>query len=73
MPKIDGRGPSNGVTEGGEPAREALVGRAGALLKASLNLDIDVPETHVLAMEPGFFPPDAVGRMQGANGTIPNR
>jgi hypothetical protein len=71
MPKPDTKGSPPGIPDGGEVPREALVGRAGELLKTWLSLDLDVPETHVVALDASFFPQDSVGRFNARDGGIP--
>jgi hypothetical protein len=57
-----------GVPEGGEPAREALTGRAADLLGGMTGLDFGVPETHIVQIDRGRFPEgsltDAVEQQQ---------
>jgi Phosphatidylinositol 3- and 4-kinase len=49
-------GPPTPIPVGGEVAREALTTRAGKLLGDVLKLGVDIPETHVVSIPPGFFP-----------------
>jgi hypothetical protein len=45
-----------GIPDGGEVAREALAGRAAAVLSNVLPLDLDMPETHVVTLPTSYFP-----------------
>lgn len=52
---MDPMAPSGG-TKGGEVAREALAGRAGQLIASQLGIDVGMPETHIISIDPGMVP-----------------
>jgi hypothetical protein len=52
----DGSTALEGFPNGGEVAREALAGRVAESLKVRLGLDMNMPETHAIEMDPRFFP-----------------
>lgn len=57
----------NGVPAGGEVAREALAARAAEAISRQTGLQIPIPETHVIALDPAFLP----GNVQpGAGGKV---
>jgi hypothetical protein len=57
-----------GVPPGGEPAREALTGRAADLLGGMMGIDLGVPQTHIVQIDRERFPEgsltDAVKQQQ---------
>ncbi len=54
----------DGIPDGGEAAREALVQRAGRMLSQKLGVDLNIPETHSIALDNSFLPPN----LQNPNG-----
>ena len=50
----------DGFPVGGEPAREALAGRAADILNGMTGIDFKFPETHVVALDRAKIPPEAL-------------
>ena len=46
----------DGITAGGEVAREAMSARTAQTLTRMTGIPIPIPETHVIALDPGVFP-----------------
>ena len=60
-----------GLPPGGEVAREALVGRASDLISGMTGIDFKMPETHVVSLERGTFPPGSLDNTDFAEGNGP--
>ena len=56
-----------GIPNGGEVAREALTGRAAAILGRTMQFDLDMPETHAVPVPESFFP---AAPASAANGQV---
>lgn len=62
--KTPNTNPQVGLPIGGEVIREALVGRAAQTFSGITGLDLNMPETHVISLDPQYLPQNMQG--QGA-------
>jgi Phosphatidylinositol 3- and 4-kinase len=70
-PSSEKRSDIDGFPDGAETMREALTGRTSDLLTGMTGVKFDVPETQVIKVDPGHFPPGSLDNLEQVDPTQP--